>query len=616
MTEQIPVGTVFAGFRIEAILGRGGMGAVYRARDLRLDHERALKILDPGLARDATFRERFQRESQMAAAIEHDAVVPVYQAGEEDGRLFIVMRLVRGPDLHRLVVKDGPLEPGRASRFVAAVAGALDAAHRRGTVHRDVKPANVLVELGTEGERVFLSDFGIGRPAQQRAPLTSTGELLGTVDYIAPEQIEGHPAEPRSDVYALGCVACFLLTGEPPFRRETDLATLYAHANAERPRPSLLEPGLPSAVDDVIARATAVSPDARHASAGAFAEELSRATRRSAEAPTRRVASTPPTRGRSRRFWLPLGIATILAAAAVAAILLLGGKDDETRTPGSAPPIIGIGDPVDSVVVGELNVLLTAHDASALYAVDPETNQVKRGPVSVPRPTAVTVGFGSVWVASGSQRALFRFGPPDRKTAVKIPVGEHPADVAVSGRWVWVANEGDGTVSRVDPYAQPAKAAKAAVELTDAPSAIAAGEEAVWVASPQAGTITPVDPRGRGVLDDPIEIGGTPTDLALGEDGLWVVDERRGTLTALSPDDGSPLRDPVEAGEKPVAVATGLGAVWVADSGAGEVLEIDPASGQIRRSYAVGKRPTALSVGPDAVWVANTGGQHVSRITP
>ena len=279
------VGAEFAGFRIEALLGRGGMGAVYRARDLRLDHERALKILDPRLARDRNFRARFQRESQLAAAIEHDAVVPVYQAGEADDRLFIVMRLVRGPDLHRLVISDGPLDPQRVARYVTAVAGALDAAHRRGTIHRDVKPANILVELGESGERVFLTDFGIGRPAEASAPLTSTGELLGTVDYIAPEQIEGQEADARSDVYALGCVVCFLLTGEAPFRRETDLATLYAHAHAERPRPSLLEPSLPPAVDAVVARATAVA----------------RAT--TASTPRGRLGSSSDGRGRSACAW-------------------------------------------------------------------------------------------------------------------------------------------------------------------------------------------------------------------------------------------------------------------------------------------------------------------------
>ena len=237
---ELPIGATFAGYRIEALIGRGGMGAVYRVRDVSLDHERALKILDGRLAADSAFRERFQRESRMMAAIEHPAIATVHRAGEEDGRLFIAMRLVRGPDLRRLVEKDGPLEPRRTARIVRAVAGALDAAHRRGIVHRDVKPANILVELDEEGEHAYLTDFGIGRPAGGTSdPITSTGELIGTADYISPEQIEGRPAGPAADVYALGCVVFHLLTGESPFARETSLATLFAHANAARPRPSV-----------------------------------------------------------------------------------------------------------------------------------------------------------------------------------------------------------------------------------------------------------------------------------------------------------------------------------------------------------------------------------------
>jgi serine/threonine protein kinase len=275
--SKLGVGAVFAGFRIEALLGRGGMGSVYRARDLALDSERALKVLEPELTADRAFRERFQREARLAAQIENPAVVPVYQAGEDDGRLFIAMRLIRGPDLHRLVAKDGPLEPQRTARIVAAVTAALDEAHARGIVHRDVKPANILVELSKEGERVFLTDFGISRSARPTEEVTSTGQLLGTADYISPEQIEGERADARSDVYALGCVVCYLLTGEPPFRRDTELATLYAHAHAARPRPSLLEPGLPAAIDEVVVRATAVDPDGRHQSAGELADDLRRA---------------------------------------------------------------------------------------------------------------------------------------------------------------------------------------------------------------------------------------------------------------------------------------------------------------------------------------------------
>ena len=297
---ELPIGAAFAGYRIEALIGRGGMGAVYRVRDISLDHERALKILDGRLAADAAFRERFQRESRMTAAIEHPAIATVHRAGEEDGRLFIAMRLVRGPDLRRLVEKDGPLEPRRTARIVAAVAGALDAAHRRGIVHRDVKPANILVELDDEGEHAYLTDFGIGRPGGGSDPITSTGELIGTADYISPEQIAGRPAGPAADVYALGCVVFHLLTGESPFARETPVATLFAHANAARPRPSVLAPGLAPEIDEIVVRATAIDPATRYGSAGELAAELTAAAGGSSgelgRTSTVADAAEPPTR--------------------------------------------------------------------------------------------------------------------------------------------------------------------------------------------------------------------------------------------------------------------------------------------------------------------------------
>ena len=273
----LEAGTEFAGHRIVGVLGKGGMGVVYRARKLALDRERALKVIAPALSNDPRFRERFKRESRMAAAIEHPNVIPVHDAGEENGMLYLAMRLVEGSDLHRVVHAERRLGHRRSASIIAGIAAALDAAHAQGLVHRDVKPANVLLEVSAEGERVYLTDFGITRTASGGETLTGTGEFVGSVEYIAPEQAAGEHVDARTDVYSLGGVAHFALTGRPPFPRENSMATLFAHANAPRPRPTDTDPSLPAAVDAVIVRAMATDPDERYASAGELAADLARA---------------------------------------------------------------------------------------------------------------------------------------------------------------------------------------------------------------------------------------------------------------------------------------------------------------------------------------------------
>ncbi len=281
------------------------MGVVYRARHLSLDRERALKVVAPMLSADQRFRERFKRESRLAAQVEHPNVITVHHAGEESGQLYLTMRLVDGVDLRSLVQASGPLDPAHAVRVLAGIAAGLDAAHARGLIHRDVKPANVLVERDGDAERVFLTDFGISRLAGSEESLTTTGEFFGSVDYVAPEQIEGEPVDRRTDVYALGGVLHFLLTAQPPFPRDTELAKLFAHANAPRPRPSDLVPGLPPAIDDVVAKAMAKRPEERYRSAGELAAAAATALGEPAPAlapPGRRWPHPPrPAPGTTRR---------------------------------------------------------------------------------------------------------------------------------------------------------------------------------------------------------------------------------------------------------------------------------------------------------------------------
>ena len=248
------------------------MGVVYRAEDERLRRRVALKLLSAQLAADERFCERFVRESRLAAAIEHPGVVPVYEAGDIDGVLYLAMRYVDGRDLGAILRSDGALAPERAVALVEQLADALDVAHAAGLIHRDVKPANTLVSSERGDERVYLVDFGITQDITNPERLTETGQLVGSVDYVAPERIRGDPIDGRADVYSLGCVLYQCLTGEVPFPRDSDMTRIYAHLQDEPPSASERRPGVPPALDAVVLRALAKEPEERWQSCGELAE--------------------------------------------------------------------------------------------------------------------------------------------------------------------------------------------------------------------------------------------------------------------------------------------------------------------------------------------------------
>ncbi len=264
-------GSRVAGYLLEGLVGVGGTAAVFRARDERLGRVVALKLL----AGDETVRSRFAREARAVAAVDHPHIIPVYEAGDANGVLFIAMRFVAGDDLRVVVRREGSLRPRRAAAFLSPVASALDAAHGAGLVHRDVKPANMLVDVGPgRPEHVYLSDFGLAKGVLSLGGPTRAGQFLGTPDYAAPEQISGSSVDGRADQYALACVAYTLLCGSLPFEREQPMAVLYAHLSAPPPRVTSVRPDLPAAVDQVLARALAKTPDDRYGSCGAFADAL------------------------------------------------------------------------------------------------------------------------------------------------------------------------------------------------------------------------------------------------------------------------------------------------------------------------------------------------------
>ena len=265
------VGESFGGYTIESVLGRGGMGTVYLATHERLARKAALKVVASELSHDEGFRERFLVESRLAASLDHPNVIPIYDAGEVDRVLYLAMRYVPGPSLQARIAAGGPFSPEHVVSVAEQIGGALDAAHRAGLVHRDVKPANILV--AEPGDHLYLCYFGLAKRTSAKG-VTHTGSFFGTVDYAAPEQIEGRPVDRRVDVYALGCVLYHCLAGSPPYVRQSDFAVLQAHLADPPPRLSSVRAGLPVELDEVVAAALAKDPDDRYATAGGLVDAL------------------------------------------------------------------------------------------------------------------------------------------------------------------------------------------------------------------------------------------------------------------------------------------------------------------------------------------------------
>ncbi|MGN6814497.1 MAG: serine/threonine-protein kinase [Solirubrobacterales bacterium] len=348
---ELADGDEFAGYRIEQRLGRGGMGILYLAVEPGLERRVALKLIAPEAAADEIFARRFAEESRIAASIEHPNVVPIYAAGEEGGVPWIAMRYVAGSDLGRRIARDGRLAPAEAVALITQVGNGLDAIHAAGLVHRDVKPANVLLSGEPSSEHAYITDFGVARNVATESGLTQTGRFVGTLDYVAPEQISGKPIDARVDVYALGCLLFKLLTGEVPFPREGEAARLYAHLNDPPPAASLYVPEVSMALDDVVIRAMSKAPDDRYPSAGdlgrAAEAALSgtavsvpeRTVAAGAAATREREAATERLRAESRgdasgnrRLFFGGGMLALLVAAAIAVLLTSSSDPGEGET--------------------------------------------------------------------------------------------------------------------------------------------------------------------------------------------------------------------------------------------------------------------------------------------
>jgi serine/threonine-protein kinase len=319
MALQVGVDSVVAGFRVKSLLGRGATGSVYLAEDTSTSDLVALKVLAPTLAQDERFRQRFLRESHLAANLDSPHAVRTFEAGEADGVLYLAMAYVRGPDLRRLLQDEGRLEPARAVALVAQVAEALDAAHSVGLVHRDVKPGNILIEQQADGEHAFVCDFGLARHVSSVSSLTGERGFVGTIDYVPPEQIEGGTIDGRTDVYSLGCVLYECLAGRRPFERESELSVVFAHLHDQPPAITAIQPGLPAPFGDVFGTALAKSPEDRYATCGELAEAAAAALQGKVLA-RRRL-------GRRRLVLTAVAIVAAVAAPTGAVLATRGGPD-------------------------------------------------------------------------------------------------------------------------------------------------------------------------------------------------------------------------------------------------------------------------------------------------
>lgn len=619
MAEPV-LGSTLAGYRLDALIARGGMGVVYRATHLALDRPVALKVIARQFADDEGFRDRFLRESRLAASLDHPAVVPVFDAREEGGELIVAMRLVAGGDLKKRIKTGGPLPPAEAVGLLGQIGAALDVAHTAGIVHRDVKPHNILLE----GDRAYLTDFGLAKALGDSGVLSGTS-VVGTVEYMSPEQWRGESVGPPADIYALGCVLYEALTGVVPYARRGDDA----------------EPELPQGLDAVIERAVAKDPAERYATAGELIEaarELQGATpaatlvlSESADRPTQvragsyapigtadsrhvdgrgwrdRLARRRPLGPRAKQ-WIGASIAAVAGAVALV-LLLLGGEGVSVSAP------IEIGRPPLRLAVDPQAVWVTSSPDGTLSRVDPGTAAVVGRPVHLEKGIAgVTTGAGSVWVSSPSRGEVLRVDPDRGEVTARINVGGRPGAIVTGAGRIWVADDAGGGVTAINVAG--GRVFKRGIAPHVAPLRLAVGAGAVWVSSATTGAVRRID-LGTATSGVPIPAGRGPAGVTVGGGLVWVANSRVDRVTRVDPATHTLFGVPIPVGERPGGIDAGTESVWVANSAEGSVTRIGIESGETEGNpISVGPNPGAIAVGFDAVWVANNGDGTVTRIEP
>jgi DNA-binding beta-propeller fold protein YncE len=657
--RQLEPGEEIAGYRIEAVVDRGGMGVVYRATQLALDRQVALKVIAPEFAADEEFRRRFERESRTAGSIRHPNVITIYDAREDEGLLFITMDYIEGTDLRAVLAEEGSLDPERAVDLVTQVASALDAAHARGLIHRDVKPANVLIADESGGEHAYLTDFGLSKATGKQSSLTQTGGMLGTTDYAAPEQLEGEPVDARADVYSLACVLFEVLTGRVPFARDTQAAKMWAHVSAEPPSVREAAPELPREFDDVVRRGMAKRADERYPSAGDLARAATAAAEsRSPEIEERSVAVGDAAGDESTRLGRRAGLvhrvpapgskaareprltrrrlAALLAAGAAATlvvVLLVGGvlsgeSEKGPRNPAgrvAGPPIEIIPEPrAMDVADGGVWIAGGPRRESRVTRVDAATKAVDK-PIPIEFPAhELEVGEGAVWVnACGS---ITRIDPRTKRVTLiplptKVPPGAlegaegPPIAIAVGQGGLWVANNVDGTVRRLDPrsneFGRPIRVGRGLGPIAVTERAILVGVgKSVRAIDPERERVEPGEPIPTKLKVEAFEQAENFVYALEGDPNKEAIAQPIDTATGI-------VGRAITAREGPADFTTGGGSAWVSYAPEGTIDRVDLVSGKrIGEPIRVGTGTLGLAFGEGSLWAANHNTGTLTRIEP
>jgi YVTN family beta-propeller protein len=645
----LSTGSVLGDFRIDDEIGRGGMGVVYRAAQISLERPVALKVISESLSDREGFRERFERESRLAASLDHPNIIPVYAAGEHDGVLFIVMRYVDGTDLRALLATEGAFDPARAAGVVAQVASALDAAHERGLVHRDVKPANILVAARGGGEHTYLTDFGLTKRTASDSGLTAAGEWVGTLDYVAPEQLRGESVDGRADVYALGCVLYELLTGQVPFVRDDDIAKLWAHISDPAPSPLELAPDTPRPLAAVTELCMQKDPDDRFQTAGDMGRAALAAVpglgdtgaraRMAAGGRRRRMPGgegwtragetavlpedEPGRRFRARRPAL-LAAGALLAACAIGLIALLASGDDSG--PKQSSPAAATGQPAgtveDRIRVGDSPAGVGLENGSAWVAnegdgtvtrVDLGTRRVRGAPIRVGKnPRAVATAGGSVWVANFGGGSVTRIDARSGRVVQTVPVGQGPLDIAVGQTSVWVSTQ-EARIVRIDARSGGVVEPDIGVKAV---GALDLGRGRLWIADRNDGTLRNYFINSK-LLSDALLLGDAPTDIAVGPQYVWAAVADEGVIRRQALAGGAAGQRDIETGGRPEVLTVSRAGVWVADSEREQLYLISRKTGrQVGAPIKVDEDPAGVAVGKGSVWVTSAVGDRVQRVVP
>ncbi|HET8968267.1 MAG TPA: protein kinase [Gaiellaceae bacterium] len=622
ISDDPRVGTQLVDYRIENLLGRGGMGVVYLAEDVRLKRKVALKLLASPLVDDEGFRERFVRESELAASLDHPNIVPVYEAGEDDGAVFIAMRYVDGVDLRRRL-RDNEPTPEEAVELLAQIADALDAAHERGLVHGDVKPSNILIASGAGragADHAYLVDFGLTMRLTDTPGHSPDGQLQATVDYVAPEQIRGDGVDGRADVYSLGCVLFECLTGRRPFLGDTDLVVLFGHLDESPPSASACRTGLPPAIDEVVSKALAKSPNDRQDTCRQLVTEA-------------QVALGLSTPSRARRHRLAALIVLALLAIGVGATLALRGDppaapadDSVVRIDPATNRVVDrrpVGGRASSIAVGEDGfVWVTSRDARTVVRIDPQSGS-ERPTTITGTPLDVAVRDGLAVVVTGPFEVGYEV--VDARTgaaigAVRLEGADFaPIAVASGETGIWVAASGpDGeNVGRVTaPPLTSGLPAFERVEIPPAPNFLfyltpdsgsyndaAAAAGSVWLVRDGGAVLKHIGEHGKR-LRATATLPFKSKSIAADGRGVWITSVLDDTVARLDPATYEvTAKVPLCRGTDGIAI--GAGSVWVACTIDGSVVRIDPTTAKVVATIDVGGRPEDVVVSPDGVWVTS-----------